>query len=71
LSSRTQFPSKLQLGNKVSHHDAGRNLPRNGTEEDKRWGEFLLHLSGELGFSGSGGGVGLVLRWVMGVKEEM
>ena len=48
-------------------------MVRNGTGEDKRLrGEFLLHLSGELGFSGSAGRGGvLVLRWVMGVKEEM
>lgn len=40
----------------ASHQDAGRNGPCNGTEEDKRRGEFLLLLSGELGFSGWGGG---------------
>jgi hypothetical protein len=34
-------------------------MVRNGTGEDKRLGgEFLLHLSGELGFSGSGRGGG-------------
>jgi hypothetical protein len=45
-------PSKLQLGNKVSQQHAGRNGPRNGTEQDKRRGESLLLLSGELRFSG-------------------
>ena len=73
LSSRVQFPSKLQLCNKVSHHDVGRNRPRNGTEEDKRRGSSSYTWAENWGFlfRGGGGGMVLVLRWVMGVKEKM
>jgi hypothetical protein len=47
------LPSKLQPGNKVRpRRNAGRNRPRDGTEADKRRGEFLLLLCRELGLCG-------------------
>lgn len=67
-----QFPSKLHLGNKVSYHDAGRNRPRNGTEEDKRRGRIGVFWLGWEGGNGSGFemGDGCERRDVKGGKRD-